>query len=251
VARFPNLRPGGIAWAAGDGGLLVSLAEPRTDQFVIPRIAVAVDLATGQTREIHRGTGPSGASVMPLAWRPVPETFAVFETGPGGQHFGYTVIRPGAPTMKWEPDGSVIGMAASSDGAQVLGFWLEPNAVRVWPIENFASFTEFKVTTPERITVPRWWPELREVVYARGAHDGATYRDSRIERWNPSTGGLTVVRAVGTSTTLGGYHVRADGSGIVVQRPDGAWEITTVPSGQTTAVPVVPSEQILYSVTVR
>jgi hypothetical protein len=251
VARFPNLRPGAIAWAAGDGGLLVSLAEPRTDQFVIPRIVMAVDLASGQSREVHRGTGPSGASVIPLAWRRAPETFAVYETGPGGQQFGYTVIRPGSATMKWEPDGSVIGMAASSDGAQVLGLWLEPNAVRVWPIENFASQTEFKVTAPERLAVPRWWPELREVVYARGTHDGAAYRDSRIERWNPSTGGLTVVRAVGTSTTLGGYHVRADGSGIVVQRPDGAREVTTIPGGQTAAVPVVPGEQVFYSVTVR
>lgn len=251
VARFANLRRGGIAWAAGDGGILVSLAEPRQDQFVIPRIVIAVDLASGQTREIHRGTGPSGASVIPLAWRRSPEVFAVYETGPGGLNFGYTVIKPGAATMTWEPDGSVILMQASSDGSQVLGLWSSRSAIRVWPVDNFANQVEFRVTAPEQIAQARWWPDLPEVVYARATNDGGTFRSGRIERWNPTTGGHSQVRTLEPSTALGGYHVRADGSGVLIQKADGRWEVTELSSGQTTVVPTVPNEQLVYGVTLK
>ncbi|MEO8633574.1 MAG: hypothetical protein ABI466_09440, partial [Chloroflexota bacterium] len=65
VATFAGRRPGGIAWSTDETGLLVSLAEPGDPRFLIPRILVAVEIGSGATREIYRGTGPSGASVIP------------------------------------------------------------------------------------------------------------------------------------------------------------------------------------------
>lgn len=76
VSSFPNLRGGGIAWSVDGSGLLVSLAQ-RDPQFFIPRIVMAVEIGPRKAREVYRGIGPSGASVVPLIWRGPPELFVM------------------------------------------------------------------------------------------------------------------------------------------------------------------------------
>lgn len=251
VARFPDRRPGGIAWSADATGLLVSVAEPGDPRFVIPRILIAVDLASGTSREVYRGIGPSGASVMPLVWRRDPEVFAVYETGPGGYHFGYTVIRAGRPPVRTEPDGQVGGMSASSDGALVAGMWLEDGSVRVWPVDDFSKQTALRVAAPERAAQARWWPGRPELAFAVGRFADGAWRDIRIERWDPASGARAVLKRLPDGGSLGGYFVRADGSGVLTQTPTHAWEVTDLRTGAVAAVPTIPGELIIGVVLIR
>lgn len=250
VARFPDRRPGGIAWSADGTGLLVSIAEPGDPRFVIPRILIAVDLGSSTTREVYRGIGPSGASVIPLVWQRDPEVFAVYETGPGGYHFGYTVIRPGQPPVRTEPDGQVGGMSASSDGALVAGMWLERRTIRVWPVDDFSKQTELRVAAPEQSAQARWWPGRRELAFAVGRLADGAWRDMRIERWDPATGARTVLKRLPDGGSLGGYFVRADGSGVLTQTQNG-WEATDLRTGAVAVVPTIPGELIIGVVLIR
>lgn len=159
IATFPGRRSGGIAWSTDGTGLLVSVADCGDPRFLIPRVLMAVDLATCTSREVYRGIGPSGASVVPLVWRRTPEIFAAYETGPGGFSFGYTVIRPGQPPVRTEPDGRVIGMAASSDGTFVSGNWLDEGmgTIKVWSVDDFSKKTELRLAADERLGQQYWW----------------------------------------------------------------------------------------------
>jgi hypothetical protein len=249
VSSFPNLRGGGIAWSVDGSGLLVSLAEPDP-QFFIPRIVMAVEIGPRKAREVYRGIGPSGASVMPLIWRGPPELFVMYETGPGGFHFGYTVVRPGSPPVRTEPDGRVSGMQASSDGALVQGYWLDEKAVRIWQAEDFSRKTAELTIAPDTMSQPRWWPGRREVVYARGLQDGGSFKDQRIERWDPATAARSTVLTMPTSPQLTAYFLRADGSGVLTQTGIGTWEVTDLRTNAKSPVPLQPGEVILLTVMV-
>jgi len=249
VSSFPNLRGGGIAWSVDGSGLLVSLAEPDP-QFFIPRIVMAVEVGPRKAREVYRGIGPSGASVMPLVWRGPPELFVMYETGPGGFHFGYTVVRPGSPPVRTEPDGRVSGMQASSDGALVQGYWLDEKAIRIWQAEDFSRKTAELTIAPDTMSQPRWWPGRREVVYARGLQDGSSFKDQRIERWDPATGARSTVFTMSTGSQLLGYFVRADGSGVLTQTGTGTWEVTDLRTNAKSPVPLQQGEVILSTVLV-
>ena len=247
VSSFPNLRGGGIAWSVDGSGLLVSLAEPDP-QFFIPRIVMAVEIGPRRSREVYRGIGPSGASVMPLVWRGPPELFVMYETGPGGFHFGYTVVRPGAPPVRTEPDGRVTGMQASSDGMLVQGYWLDEKAIRIWPAEDFSRKTAELTIAPDVLSQPRWWPGRREVVYARGLREGDSFKDERIERWDPATGSRATVLTMPTSPQLPAYFIRADGSGVLIQAGTGTWEVTDLRTNAKSPVPLQQGEAILSTV---
>ncbi|MEP6694040.1 MAG: hypothetical protein ABJB39_05305 [Chloroflexota bacterium] len=253
VATFPDRRPGGIAWSADGTGLLVSLADPGDPRFLIARIVMAVDIASGTSREVYLGTGPSGASVMPLVWQSSPEMFAAFETGPGGYSFGYTVIRPGQTPVRTEPDSDVLGMAASRDGALVLGQWSrETGVLKVWPVDDFSKKTELKLAAGEYLGQPRWWPDRNEIAFSAGRLADGVWRDVRIERWDPATGGRTVLKRLPDGSQLS-YLIRADGSGVLTQGPfpPGAWEVTDLRTGTTTPVPQKPGENILRTILLR
>lgn len=247
VSSFPNLRGGGIAWSVDGSGLLVSLAEPDP-QFFIPRIVMAVEIGPRKAREVYRGIGPSGASVIPLIWRGPPELFVMYETGPGGFHFGYTVVRPGSPPVRTEPDGRVSGMQASSDGALVQGYWLDEKAIRIWQAEDFSRKTAELTIAPDIMSQPRWWPGRREVVYARGLREGDSFKDERIERWDPATGSRTTVLTMPTSPQLWPYLLRADGSGVLTQTGIGTWEVTDLRTNAKSPVPLQQGEVILSTV---
>jgi hypothetical protein len=217
---------------------------------------MAVDIASGASREVYRGIGPSGASVVPLVWRRVPEIFAAYETGPGGFSFGYTVIRPGQPPVRTEPDGRVVGMAASSDGVLVSGTWLDEGlgTIKVWPVDDFSKKTDLRLATDERLAQQYWWPESREIAFAVGRYIDGSWRDRRIERWDPATGARTVLkRLIDGVPQLGAFLVRADGSGLLIQgqAPAFAWEVTDLRSGVTTVVPQLQGENILRTVMIR
>ena len=251
VATFRGLRAGGIAWAVGGTGLLVALAEPPAAQA---RILMAVEISTGMTREVYRGIGPSGASVVPLVWRRDPDMFAAYETGPGGYNFGYTVIRPGQATVRTEPDDQVIGMTASSDGSLVVGFWLFDNIIRVWPVDNFAKKTELKPVASEQFANPRWWPDRLEIAFAAGRLADGGWRDTRIERWDPLTGARSVLKRLPDAVgSFGGFLVRADGSGLLTQGPypPGGWEVMDLRTGAITVIPQKPGENILRTVLIK
>lgn len=247
VSSFPNLRGGGIAWSVDGSGLLVSLAEPDP-QFFIPRIVMAVEIGPRKAREVYRGIGPSGASVMPLIWRGPPELFVMYETGPGGFHFGYTVVRPGSPPVRTEPDGRVSGMQASSDGVLVQGYWLDEKAIRIWQAEDFSRKTAELTIAPDIMSQPRWWPGRREVVYARGLREGDSFKDERIERWDPATGARSTVVTMPTSPQLWPYSLRADGSGVLTQTGIGTWEVTDLRTNAKSPVPLQQGEVILSTV---
>jgi hypothetical protein len=247
VSSFPNLRAGGIAWSVEGSGLLVSLAE-ADPQFLIPRIVMAVEIGPRKAREVYRGIGPSGASVVPLIWRGPPELFVMYETGPGGFHFGYTVVRPGSPPVRTEPDGRVTGMQASSDGSLVQAFWLDEQAIRIWPAEDFSRKTAELKIAPAAISQPLWWPGRREVVYARGQQDAGSFRDQRIERWDPATGTRSAVLAMTTSPQLRAYFLRADGSGALTQTGVGTREVTDLRTNASSPVPLQQGEVILSTV---
>jgi hypothetical protein len=247
VSSFPDLRGGAIAWSVDGSGLLVSLAEPDP-KFVIPRIVMAVEIGPRKSREVYRGIGPSGASVIPLIWRGPPELFVMYETGPGGFHFGYTVVRPGSAPVRTEPDGRVGGMQASSDGALVQGYWLDEQAIRIWPAEDFSRKTAELKIAPATISQPRWWPGRREVVYARGRQDAGSFQDQRIERWDPATGTRSTVLAMSTSPQLRAYFIRADGSGVLTQTGTGTWEVTDLRTNSSSPVPLQQGEVILATV---
>ena len=249
VSTFPNLRGGGIAWSVDGSGLLVSLAEPDP-QFFIPRIVMAVEIGPRKAREVYRGIGPSGASVMPLIWRGPPELFVMYETGPGGFHFGYTVVRSGSPPVRTEPDGRVTGMQASNDGTLVQGYWLDEKAVRIWQAENFSRKTAELTIAPDILSQPRWWPGRREVVYARGLQDGGSFKDQRIERWDPATSARSTVLTLPTSAQLFAYFVRSDGSGVLTQTGAGTWEVTDLRTNAKSPVPLQQGEVILSTVLV-
>jgi hypothetical protein len=253
VATFAGRLPAGIAWSTDGTGLFVALAEPGDPRFRIPRILVAVDIASGSSREVYRGIGPSGASVVPLVWRRSPEVFAAYETGPGGYNFGYTVIRPGQAPVRTEPDSQVTGMAASTDGSLVVGVWLFERVVKVWPVDDFAKKTELRFGADEQVSNPRWWPDRLEIAVAAGRHADGVFRDARIERWDPVSGARTVVKRLPDAGSLGGFFLRADGTGVVTQGPypPGAWEVTDLRSGITTVVPQLPGENILGTVLIR
>src|SRR5688572_5868102 len=169
IAKFAERRGIGIVWSTDGTGLLVSLDEARHPQFFIARVLVAVEISSGATREVYRGIGPSGASVIPLVWRRSPEIFAAYETGPGGFHFGYTVIRPGQPPVRTDPDDQVTGMSASSDGAFVTGQWLgeqTDRVLKVWPVDDFSKKAELRLASPEVFnSSASWWPDRHEVVF--------------------------------------------------------------------------------------
>jgi len=249
VSSFPNLRGGGIAWSVDGSGLLVSLAEPDP-QFFIPRIVMAVELGPRKAREVYRGIGPSGASVMPLIWRGPPELFVMYETGPGGFRFGYTVVRPGSPPVRTEPDGRVSGMQASSNGTLVQGYWLDEKAIRIWQAEELSRKTAELTIAPDTMSQPRWWPGRREVVYARGLQDGGSFKVQRIERWDPATAARSTVLTMPTSPQLTAYFLRADGSGVLTQTGIGTWEVTDLRTNAKSPVPLQPGEVILSTVMV-
>jgi len=256
IATFPNRLAGNAAWSTDGTGLLVSLAEPGDPRFRIARILMAVDVASGASREVYRGIGPSGASVVPLVWRRDPEIFAAYETGPGGFSFGYTVIRPGQPPVRTEPDGRVTGMAASSDGAFVSGLWLDEGlgVLKVWPVDDFSKKTGLKLAADERMAQHFWWPGGREIAFAVGRLVDGSWRDGRIERWDPATGVRTAIKRLGDGVLqLGAFLIRADGTGVLVQgqAPTFAWEVTDLRTGTTTTIPQARGENILRTVLVR
>jgi hypothetical protein len=254
VATFAGRLPGGVVWSTDGTGLLVSLAEPDDPRFRIARILLAVDIASGTSREVYRGIGPSGASVVPLVWRRSPEIFAAYETGPGGYSFGYTVIRPGQAPVRSDPDSEVLGMAASSDNALVSGQWIfQTGVLKVWPVDDFSKKTELRLTAGEYIGQPQWWPGRTEIAFAAGRLEGGVWHDRRIERWDPLTGVRTVLLRLPDAAQLGAYLVRADGSGLLTMGPypPGAWEVTDLGTGAKSAVPQAPGENIIRTVLIR
>ena len=255
VATFPDRRPGGIAWSTDGTGLLVSVDESVDPRYQIARVMLAVDVASGATREIYRGIGPSGASVMPLVWRRSPEIFAAYETGPGGYSFGYTVIRPGQAPTRTDPDTSVLGMTASSDGALVSGVWLFEGGgvIKVWPVDDFSKKTELKVSADERIGQQYWWPGRKEIAYLVWRQADGMSRDRRIERWDPASGARVVLARLADAVQPGAFLVRADGSGVLTQGPypPGGWEARDLTSGTTSQVPQLLGENILRTVLLR
>lgn len=258
ITKFAERRGIGIVWSTDGAGLLVSLDEARHPQFFIARVLVAVEISSGQTREVYRGIGPSGASVIPLVWRRSPEIFAAYETGPGGFNFGYTVIRPGQAPVRTDPDGEMTNMSASSDGAVISGQWQGApgeRALRVWPVHDFSKKSELKLVAPELVnSVARWWPGLHEVVFASGRLVDGAWSNTRIERWDPASGARTILKRFPDGATGGSYFIRPDGSGLVIQTVRGrlsAWEVTDMRSGSTTAIPLLPDEAILGSVLLR
>lgn len=258
VTTFPGRRPGGTAWSTDGTGLLVSVADSSDPRFLIARILIAVDIASGSSREVYRGTGPSGASVVPLVWRRSPEIFAAYETGPGGYSFGYTVIRPGQAAVRTDPNdadlGEVLGMAASSDGAFVMGSWIrEPGLLKVWPVEDFSKKTELRLAASEYLSQPRWWPGRLEIVFLAGRPADGMTRDRRIERWDPASGLRAVLMRLPDAAQLGAYLFRADGSGLLIQGPypPGAWEVTDLRTGSTAPIPQREGENILRTVLLR
>lgn len=255
VATFQSRRPGGIAWSTDGTGLLVSVDDSGDPRFQIARVLMAVDIASGASREVYRGIGPSGASVMPLVWRRTPELFAAYETGPGGYSFGYTVIRAGQPPVRTEPDGQVVGMAASSDGAFVSGSWLDgAGTVKVWPVDDFSKKTELRVAADERLGPQYWWPERREIAFLVGRYVDGSWRDRRIERWDPASGARVVLKRLEDGVPqMGAFLLRADGSGVLVQgqAPTFAWQVTDLRTGVTTAIPQLQGESILRTVLIR
>ena len=258
IAKFPERRGIGIAWSTDGMGLLVSLDEARHPQFFIARVLVAVEISSGTTREVYRGIGPSGASVIPLVWRRSPEIFAAYETGPGGFHFGYTVIRPGQAPVRTDPDGEMTNMAASSDGAVISGQWQGApgdRALRVWPVDDFSNKSELKLVAPELVnSLARWWPGRHEVAFAAGRLADGAWSNTRIELWDPASGARTVLKRFPDGATGSSYFIRPDGSGLVTQVVQGrlsAWEVTDLRIGSTTAIPQRPDEAILGSVLLK
>jgi hypothetical protein len=256
VATFPGRRPGGAAWSTDGTGLLVSVDDSGDARFLIPRVLMAVDIASGASREVYRGIGPTGASVVPLVWRRAPEIFAAYESGPGGFSFGYTVIRPGQAPVRTEPDGRVIGMAASIDGALASGTWLDEGlgTLKVWPVDDFSKKTELRLASDERLSQPFWWSDGHEIAFAAGRYVDGSWRDRRIERWDPATGARAVLKRLADGVPqLGAFLVRADGSGILTQgqAPTFAWEVTDLRTGVTTTIPQTQGENILRTVVIR
>ena len=254
IATFPQ-RPGGVAWSTDGTGLLVSLDDSGDPRYLIARVVMAVDIASGASREIYRGIGPSGASVVPLVWQRGPEIFAVYETGPGGYSFGYTVIRPGQAPVRTDPDSDVVGMAASSDGAFVVGQWIRegPGVLKTWPVDDFSKKTELRVSADERIGQQYWWPGRNEIAYLAWRPADGMSRDRRIERWDPVSGARVVLARLADDVQPGAFLVRADGSGVLTlgPYPPGAWEVHDLASGTTSKVPQMPGENFLRTVLLR
>jgi len=256
VATFPDRRPGGIAWSTDGTGLLVSVDDSADPRYSIARVMLAVDVASGATREVYRGIGPSGASVMPLVWRRSPEIFAAYETGPGGYSFGYTVIRPGQAPIRTDPDTSVLGMTASGDGAVVSGLWLFEGGggvIKVWPVDDFSKKTELRLPADERIGQQYWWPGRNEIAYLAWRPADGMSRDRRIERWDPVSGARVVLARLADDVQPGAFLVRADGSGVLTlgPYPPGAWEVHDLASGTAFKVPQMPGENFLRTVLLR
>ena len=160
----------------------------------------------------------------------------------------WTNMRPGSPPVRTEPDGRVSGMQASSDGALVQGYWLDENAIRIWPAEDFSrKIAELKIA-PATISQARWWPGRREVVYGRGQQDGGSFQDQRIERWDPTTDARSTVLAMPTSQQLRAYFIRADGSGVLTQTGTGTWEVTDLRTNTSSPVPLQQGEVLLSTV---
>jgi hypothetical protein len=196
--------------------------------------------------------------VIPLVWRRSPEIFAAYETGPGGYHFGYTVIRPGQAPVRTDPDGEMTNMRASSDGAFIGGQWLGApgeRALRVWPVDDFSDKSELKFVAPELVnSLARWWPGRHEVVFVAGRMANGVWSNTRIERWDPASGARTVLKRFPDGASGGSYFIRPDGSGLVTQMIQGrlgAWEVTDLRSGSTNAIPQLQDEAILGSVLLR
>lgn len=259
VVTFPDRIGAGIAWSTDGSGLLVSIAgrpppgASPIQHSVIARVLHAVDIASGSSREVYQGIGPSGASVMPLVWRREPEIFAAYETGPGGYAFGYTVIRPGQPPVRSDPGADTVAMRASSDGAFVFAQWLfEPGAtVKAWPLEDFSQQVELRAKSGEQLGQPRWWPDQRVITVEVGRSEGGAWRDLRIERWDPASGARVVLQRLPDGGSLGSYFTRADGSGFITFGPGRAWYASDLISGSTTEVPLAEGEVILGTVLIR
>jgi hypothetical protein len=254
IATFPQ-RPGGVAWSTDGTGLLVSLDDSGDPRYLIARVVIAVDIASGASSEVYRGIGPSGASVVPLVWQRSSEIFAVYETGPGGYSFGYTVIRPGQAPVRTDPDSDVVGMAASSDGAFIVGQWIRegPGVLKTWPVDDFSKKTALRLAADEYVGRPQWWPDRPEIAFAAGRLTDGMWRDVRIERWHPATGVRTVLKRLPDRDQLGAYLIRADGSGLLTQGPypPGAWEVTDLRTGVTSPIPQLPGEVIQGTVLLR
>jgi len=251
VATIADRRPGAVAWSTDGTGLVVVVVQ-TTDPTPI---VMAIEIASGAGREVYRGIGPSGASVVPLVWRRSPEIFAVYETGPGGYSFGYTVIRPGQAPVRTDPSsdlGDVLGMVASSDGSYVAGLWLRENVIKVWPVDDFSKQTQLTPVASEQFSSPRWWPGRTEIAYAAARLADGLWRDTRIERWDPRSGVRTIVKRLPDAGSIGTFLIRADGSGLLTQGPypPGAWEATDLRSGITSVVPQISGENILRTIVI-
>lgn len=255
VARFPEKLGRGIAWSSDGTGLVVTLADrPATPTPTgdIARTLHAVDIASGSTRQVYELTGPPGPHLMPLAWRRDPELFVAYETGPGGYEFGYTVIRSDAAPVRSDPESDLIGMEVSSDGAFVgASSVFEDGTIKVWPLEDFSRQTELRPASGERIGQRFWWPGARAIVFAIGRQSGGTWQNTRIERWEVATGVRTVVRSFADTAQLVTFYPRADGSGLIVLRPDRTWEAIDLASGSATPIPLETGEVIVGTVLIR
>jgi hypothetical protein len=245
VASFRERRGAGIAWAADGSGLVVSLAEPGA-RSGIARSLHTIELARGTTAEVYRATGPSGASVMPLVWRPDLGLIAAYETGPGGFHFGYTVIRQGSPPIRTDPSGRVIGMQASPDGSLVVATWIDDGAIQVWRTDDFAQRTELRIQGAD-LSQPQWSPG-GDVAYAI-LTSGTSARAPRVEKWAPLSGARSTLTEFGQGAPAS-FFLRADGSGLVSQLANGAWQVTDLASSRSMVLQLEPGETVLATILV-
>jgi Big-like domain-containing protein len=251
VGRLPaGLGGGGIAWASDDGGFAVTAGDPADPNHLL-KVLLTIDLnGDGSFRERHR-ISSNGPSLMPLGWQRARDLVAAYETGPGGYNFGYTVVRGSAAAQRYETPFEIIGMEMSPDGSHVLGTWIFEKNAKVWPTENFQAQTTLS-SGSETIATAHWWPRSSDVVYMVGVFDG-TFRNKRVERWDPATEARTILFGLPDGGSLGGQLTRPDGTAVLVPGPrsgESSWDVHDLQTGTVTTIQPA-NEVFLGSVMLR
>lgn len=240
---------GAAIWSNDGAGLLIStfsreVSGGGVDHCPLRSELVMVDLATAPVTT--RSAGSGGCTLVPLAWDRPGQVAAAIVTGPGGyateymtwngnaaNPFARTNVPREAGTAGVDTSLFAFGARASDDAKLVLGFELNLNVLRVWPILDITRADQ--VRRPARNGFAIWRPGT-----------GATAAYEVIWGVGPK---LNLFRyRTDSSTTL--YTSTADTTPLAV-RPDGSGVLVAEVSAPTAGSPLPATRLVVVEIATR
>jgi hypothetical protein len=207
----------GIVWSSDGTGIAFGVGAGSDVGPGSPEATLrTVELSSGATAIIARRS--DGRIYRPIAWDRAAKVVAAAESGAGGFMSAYVLVDVSAEprvTSSAVPGRAAIGQA-SSDAKFVFTTDFDSNALRWWPLANYAAVT---VVPRSAVGVAAWKPGSSQVAWIEGPGGSAgpsPAPDSELVLYDVRTGTRS---SVAKSRALTGSHVkdfRPDGSAAIL-----------------------------------